>query len=167
MSKTIKIIDLINALANNDKKPYQVKYEGNIYTWNCLNHYVDRKNGTSLFYAVIDYKNFLNDTVEIIEEKEGIDKEENYKLKIELNDLYSLNKKILREIASKHYKFTVPVTRNYVEIIEEQEVIDKLEIDENGFIYTNNGTWKGRKLDVAFAKSINKLAEEVKNIKEK
>ena len=42
-------------------------------------------------------------------------KEENYKLKIKLNDLYSLNKKILREIASKHYKFTVPVTRNYAE----------------------------------------------------
>ena len=54
-----------------------------------------------------------------------------------------------------------------IEVIEEQEEIDKLEIDENGFIHTNNGTWKGRKLDVAFAEVINKLAEEVKNIKEK
>ena len=81
-----------------------------------MNHYVNRKNGTSLFYAVIDYKDFLNDTVEIIEEQEGI---------------------------------------------------DKLEIDENGFIHTNNGTWKGRKLDVAFAETINKLAEAIKNIKEK
>lgn len=51
-------------------------------------------------------------------------------------------------------------------IVEEQEEIDKLEIDENGFIHTNNGSWKGRKLDIAFAESINKLAEEIKNIKE-
>lgn len=51
-------------------------------------------------------------------------------------------------------------------IIEEQQEIDKLEIDNNGFIHTNNGSWKGRKLDVAFAESINKLAEEIKNIKE-
>lgn len=52
-------------------------------------------------------------------------------------------------------------------IVEEQEGIDKLEIDENGFIHTNNGSWKGRKLDIAFAEVINKLADEVKNIKEK
>lgn len=55
----------------------------------------------------------------------------------------------------------------YFRVVEEQEKIDKLEIDENGFIHTNNGTWKGRKLDVAFAEAINKLVEEVKNIKEK
>ena len=55
----------------------------------------------------------------------------------------------------------------YFRIVEEQEEIDKLEIDENGFIHTNNGTWKGRKLDVVFAETINKLVEEVKNIKEK
>lgn len=54
-----------------------------------------------------------------------------------------------------------------IEIIEEQEEIDKLEIDDNGFIHTNNGSWKGRKLDVAFAETINKLAEAIKNIKEK
>lgn len=117
MSKTITIIQLIHLVANDDKKPYQVKYEGNIYTWDCLNHYVDRKDGTSLFCSCVkDYKDFLNDTVEII---------------------------------------------------EKQEEIDKLEIDENGFIHTNNGSWKGRKLDVAFAETINKLIDKVKNIKEK
>lgn len=66
--------------------------------------------------------------------------------------------------------FIYPDFRNLndtVEIIEEQEEIDKLEIDENGYIDTNNGSWKGRKLDVEFAKAINKLAEAIKNIKEK
>lgn len=74
MSKTITIIQLIHLVANNDKKPYQVKYEGNIYTWDCLNHYVDRKDGTSLFCnCVKDYRDFLTDEVEIVEEQEEID----------------------------------------------------------------------------------------------
>ena len=77
MARTIKVIELLNKIANNDKKPYQLKYEGNIYTWDCLNHYVNRKDGTSLFGDwVKDYNDFLNDTVEIIEEQEEIDIQE-------------------------------------------------------------------------------------------
>lgn len=64
------------------------------------------------------------------------------------------------------YEFYGDFLNSEVKIIEEQEEINKLEIDENGFIHTNNGSWKGRKLDIAFAESINKLAEEIKNIKE-
>lgn len=54
-------------------------------------------------------KDNTNEDVEKLEE-------ENYKLKSQLNDLYSLNKKILKEIISKHYMFAVPVTKTYVEM---------------------------------------------------
>lgn len=74
---------------------------------------------------------------------------------------------VLQQIIEDYGKDIVNLLEDEVEIIEEQEEIDKLEIDDNGFIHTNNGTWKGRKLDVAFAESINKLAEAIKNIKEK
>jgi hypothetical protein len=117
MSKTIKIIDLLNKIANGEEFPKKVKFEDKIYTY--YNEMTDYKNeGYFLFDMISDgcVKDFLNDKVEII---------------------------------------------------EEQEEIDKLEIDDNGFIHTNNGAWKGRKLDVEFAKAINKLADEIKNIKEK
>lgn len=53
-----------------------------------------------------------------------------------------------------------------VEILEDNtEEIEELEIDENGFIKTNNGTWKGRKLDVAFADKINELVKAVNKLR--
>ena len=116
MSKTIKIIELLNKIANGEEVPKKVKYEREIYN-----------------FKEIDYKN-------------------------ENRNLYLFTEE-LQDITS--------VLNDIVEIIEEQKEIDKLEIDDNGFIHTNNGTWKGRKLDVAFAESINKLAEAIKNIKEK
>lgn len=80
--------------------------------------------------------------------------------------IYEIGKPTKREY-SIFAQLDITNLHSSVEIIEEQEEIDKLEIDENGFIHTNNGSWKGRKLDVVFAGAINKLAEEVKNIKEK
>ena len=56
-----------------------------------------------------------------------------------------------------------------VEILEDNtEEIEEIEIDEKGFIHTNIGAWKGRKLDLAFADKINELARAYnKNRKEK
>ena len=117
MSKTIKIIDLLNKIANGEEPPEKIRIAGHRYKYN---------KETKDYDSDIGFDN---------------------------KDLF-LHIGILEEL-------NTPI------IIEEQEGIDKLEIDENGFIHTNNGTWKGRKLDVAFAGAINKLAEEVKNIKEK
>lgn len=133
MNKTIKIIDLINALANNDKKPYQVKYEGNIYTWDCLNHYVDRKNGTSLFYTVKDYKDFLNDTVEIIEEQEKIDIQELEEIK-EMEVFVSVDtRQTLEENLKKIDKHEVNFFFKINEIIRKQnKIVQYLEqLDKN------------------------------------
>lgn len=117
MSKTIKIIDVINKIAKGEI-PKAIKYHNKIYS------YV--KNEDEEGYLNAD---FGGDWLINI---------------IHWDDIKELNQE--------------------VEIIEE---IDKLEIDDNGFIHTNNGNWKGRKLDVAFAESINKLTEAIKNIKEK
>ena len=45
------------------------------------------------------------------------------------------------------------------------EEIEELDIDEHGFIHTNNGAWKGRKLDVAFADKINELVRAVNELR--
>lgn len=53
------------------------------------------------------------------------------------------------------------------EFVEDNiEEIEELEIDENNYIHTKDGAWKGRKMDLAFAKIINKLIENVKEMKE-
>ena len=116
MSKTIKIIDLLNKIANGEEPPEKIRIAGHRYKYN---------KETKDYDSDIGFDN---------------------------KDLF-LHIGILKEL-------NTPI------IIEEQEEIDKLEIEDNGFIHTNNGTWKGRKLDVAFAEVINKLIEEIKNIKE-
>lgn len=119
MSKTIKIIGLLNKIADGEEVPKKIKFHGLDFELDelerCYIHNIHNDNDLDMTTDGLKYS--------------------------QLNDI--------------------------AEIIEEQEELDKLEIDDNGFIHTNNGAWKGRKLDVAFAKLINKLAEEVKNIKEK
>ena len=71
MSKTIKVIDLLNKIANGEKLPREIKYQDVIFIWNgrfythfdeedCINEVLEDFLGIS--------KVDLNDTVEIIEE---------------------------------------------------------------------------------------------------
>ncbi|MCI9434058.1 MAG: hypothetical protein HFI86_02115 [Bacilli bacterium] len=50
----------------------------------------------------------------------------------------------------------IDVLNDEVEIIEDKP---RFEIDDTGYIHTNNGAWKGRKMDIEFAKAINYLLE--------
>ena len=47
---------------------------------------------------------------------------ENFKLKNQISELLSLNKKILREIVSKHYMFAVPITKSDVRMYTSENV---------------------------------------------
>lgn len=76
MSKAIRVIDLLNKIANGEEVPEKVKYCGSEYLY--LNHRKDYKNMELDFDScIIDSKyhnlDWLNDTVEIIEEQEEID----------------------------------------------------------------------------------------------
>lgn len=78
MSKTIKVIDLINKIANGEEVPYKVKYNGIIFTYNSSNKqglkYVDLNKENEVFYRYLTgVVNKLTDEVEIIEEQEEID----------------------------------------------------------------------------------------------
>ena len=134
MSKTITIIQLIHLVANDDKKPYQVKYEGNIYTWDCLNHYVDRKDGTSLFCSCVkDYRDFLTDEVEIIEEQEEIDIQSKEEIK-EMEVFLSVDtRQTLEENLKKIDKHEVNFFFKINEIIRKQnKIVQYLEkLDKN------------------------------------
>lgn len=87
MSKTIKVIDLLNKIANG-KIPKRIKHNNDIYKYS--NHYNDylheTKNHLYILFVenIIQDLNILDDTIEIIEEQEEIDIQqlielENYK----------------------------------------------------------------------------------------
>ena len=50
-----------------------------------------------------------------------------------------------------------------VRVVEEAK---KIEIDEKGYLHTSEGSFKGRKMDIAFAKEINQLIDELNKLKE-
>ncbi len=56
-----------------------------------------------------------------------------------------------------------------IEIIEnkEYEDIKTIRIDENGYLHTENGSWKGRKMDLDIANKINALIRNQKYILER
>ena len=97
--KTIKIIDLLNKIANGEEVPKKIKYLNAIYIYNketkqyykLDNNYVDTILTKSLRAVLINFDR-LNDEVEIIEEK---------KLPEKLDDmLYEINE-ILDYLESK------------------------------------------------------------------
>lgn len=73
--KTIKIIDLFNKIVNGEEVPLKIKWDG--YLWDFKKEYNDYWNEEEdeyLFFAGFDNfqdaKEFLNEEVEIIEEKQ-------------------------------------------------------------------------------------------------
>lgn len=46
----------------------------------------------------------------------------------------------------------------------EMNNINEFEVDEHGFIETETGNWKGRKMDIAFANKINELVRAVNSL---
>lgn len=65
----IKIIDLFNKIANNEKVPKKIRYFGEIYEYSEeMKFYY--QNGFSMYRDFFTEGNCLNDEVEIIEEKE-------------------------------------------------------------------------------------------------
>ena len=77
MSKTIKIIDLLNKIANGEELPEKIKYDNTIWQYSKAKTDYYQNTGSTILYffaeLVVYNKNWLNDTVQIIEEQEEID----------------------------------------------------------------------------------------------
>ena len=69
----IKIIDLFNKIANNEKLPKKIRYFGEIYEYSEeMKFYY--QNGFSMYRDFFTEGNYLNDEIEIIEEEKEIEK---------------------------------------------------------------------------------------------
>ena len=75
MNKTIKVIDLLNKIANGEDVPKKIKWRDKI--WDYWEGDQDYKSKQGRWFTSnlndIRTKEFVNDTVEIIEEQEEID----------------------------------------------------------------------------------------------
>ena len=80
----MKVIDLINKVANGEEVPEKIIYEGEIYTFredlnDYENEYPDFEEGIDKYKYLFedpygkDYKEFFNDSVKIIEEDKKIE----------------------------------------------------------------------------------------------
>ena len=74
--ETIKIIDLLNKIANGEKVPYRVKYYDIIYRFDFFaeNSKMYVRDETGLKIYLFEVYNNLNDEAEIIEEEKEIEK---------------------------------------------------------------------------------------------
>ena len=69
----IKIIDLLNKIANNEEVPKKIKWQGQVYEYSCSNRFY-YQNSWSMYRDFYTEGNCLNDYVEIIEEPKKTEK---------------------------------------------------------------------------------------------
>ena len=125
----IKIIDLLNEIANGEEVPKKIKHEGLIYNWDITGylHYEDEHTRERAFLEGYRTDMCLNDEVEIIEEDKPIEE-----LKIARNE--KDNKMFLR-VENHHAtmrKIDVVFATKINELVKE---INKMKGELNG---TNN-----------------------------
>lgn len=86
MKKTIKIIDLLNKIANGEDVPYKIIYDGKIYIYyEAYAGYYEEGfagiyNNKLLTFKNEQYYKVLNDEVEILDEEDGFEDIDYYDL---------------------------------------------------------------------------------------
>lgn len=73
MSKTIKVIELLNKIANGEEAPKQIEYKANLYRLDEDKNYRDVVDGSYFVEDLSFNLANLSDEVQIIEEQEEID----------------------------------------------------------------------------------------------
>ncbi len=125
--KKIKVIDLLNKIANGEEVPKKVKYEGDIYEYNNCDYqnYEDYETTNLISEVIFMNKQNLNEEVEIIEDTPKEDK------KIERLDETKANEDIFTysTSGSNLYFLSLYVKSTIVDKIN--EIIDKVNGDSN------------------------------------
>lgn len=116
--KTIKIIDLLNKIANMEELPKEIYFCGRIYELDDYNHYMYEKYG--LYEDLLDFTlnveldEFLNDEVKIIEEEKEIEKIP-YHYNFGYIDCGDLKREVIEELSNNFNYFADKIN----EIIDE------------------------------------------------
>ena len=114
----MKVIDLLNKIANGEEVPKKIKYEGIEYTHIDNYCYAD-KNGRLLSYEIYAEQHRLNDEIEIIEDTP----KENKKLeKLEsLNTDYFMERKKYGTLTNEEIVLDIQTLKNYINKLVDKE----------------------------------------------
>jgi|GEM_PF-6959852 hypothetical protein len=81
------------------------------------------------------------------------------------NPIYIFRNYCLYDKNNKEMGVSVLLSEKDFEILEDKiEEIEEIEVDRNNFVHTELGSFKGRKMDIAFANKINELARAVNSL---
>lgn len=75
------------------------------------------------------------------------------------NPIYIFRNYCLYDKNNKEMGVSVLLSEKDFEILEDK--IEEIEVDRNNFVHTELGSFKGRKMDIAFANKINELVRAV------
>lgn len=124
MNKKIKVIDLLNMIANGEEVPEKVKYQNEIWKY-CkdLEDYLRPSKETTLFTMYYIHR-ILNNEIEVIQEPKKIEKIEIYDKYTNHQNLHSYIE-IYDDKDDKIKKFVVGAVQREM-IIKLNEIIDRL-----------------------------------------
>ena len=88
----MKVIDLLNKIANGEEVPKKIKCLGIIHEYCEINKFYYTEGGSSLYREMFTEGNCLDDEIEIIEEDKEIRKLPPYKYEDEVTKLYLAQK---------------------------------------------------------------------------
>ena len=114
MNKKIKIIELLNKIANKEEVPIFIEYKSTKYKYDKEAETYYEVNQDKGIYISFDTDE-LNEEVEILEDN--------------------------------------------------KEEIEELYVDDNNFIHTELGSFKGRKMDIAFVNKFNEISKAVNELR--
>ena len=118
----MKIIDLLNKIANGEEVPQMVSYEGKKYHIDELDHFYVNDDKKALLEYIFDYLNdfdALMTEIEIIEEEKKIPK----KLKIQnetIGNAYITNAQGTKCYLTKHSKMIAEKINEIIDYIEKE-----------------------------------------------
>ena len=98
----MKVIDLLNKIANGEKVPKKFKFANEIFTNNGI--YISDEDGDSIFASLFSDFSNLNDEVEIIEEDKNIKKLQLGSPEDNPSNMYIINEYGTKCFLTKHSK---------------------------------------------------------------
>ena len=128
MRNTIKIIDLLNKIANGEKPPKRIKYQIYSFEFNGRT-YIDDENDSITEYLLSDLSN-INSEVEILDEEDEFEDIEEITCEGEKIELGSLNKWLTSTMNDNECKMCSAIECLGMElnrvIKNQKKIIDKL-----------------------------------------
>jgi len=116
----MKIIELLNKIANKEALPIKIKYENNIYEYKGLDYFCEETHKWFFTEGLDELMLDLNDEMEIIEEEEFEDIEN-----FDPMTFYKIDEELCRKVLTKHDYIISKLIANQNKIIKKPKETER------------------------------------------